>query len=77
MVPDFMHDGIAHFLHDFFPGTTESKDRPAVDGDFRQRSKKDCRITTSADFMSDGGAKLSTYRPAHSLGRVLERLRAP
>jgi len=34
MVPDFMHDGIAHFLHDFFPGATESEDRPAIDGDF-------------------------------------------
>ncbi len=33
MVPDLMHDRIAHFLHHFFPGATESKDRPAVDGD--------------------------------------------
>lgn len=34
MVPDLVHDGVAHFLHDFFLGATESKDRPAIDRDF-------------------------------------------
>ena len=34
MMPDLVHDGIAHFLHDFFLGSTEAEDRSAIDGDF-------------------------------------------
>ena len=32
MMPDLVHDGIAHFLHDFALGATEAEDRSAVDG---------------------------------------------
>jgi hypothetical protein len=34
VMPDLMHDGIAHFLHYFLFGTTQSENWPAIDGDF-------------------------------------------
>lgn len=34
MVPDLVHDRIAHFLHHFFFRATEPEDRPAIDGNF-------------------------------------------
>ncbi len=34
MMPDLVHDRVAHFLHHFFPGVAKSEDRPAIDRDF-------------------------------------------